>query len=179
MSSHTQKFDVLTKILLAIVLGGVLLLQFEPEVFQHGGSLSPASERRAGPDFSLQDMNGNLWSLTAQRGRVVVVNYWASWCKPCRLETPGLVRVANEYRARGVEFAGISLDEDLSAVREFVAAEQIPYAILLASNAPTLTLGIESIPVTVLYDRQGRLARRYVGAVSESELKRDIDQLLS
>jgi len=89
------------------------------------------------------------------------------------------VRLANEYRKKGVEVVGISLDEDLAAVREFVADHNISYPILLPSNASNLTTMIESIPVSLLYDRQGRVAKRYIGAVSEATFKRDVEQLLA
>jgi len=92
---------------------------------------------------------------------------------------PGLVRLANEYQGKGVEVAGISLDENLAAVREFVAEYHISYPILLPSNAANLTTTIESIPVSLLHDRQGRVAKRYVGAVSEATFKRDVEQLLA
>ena len=179
MSDETRKLDALMKPLGAIVVIGGLFLGFAPESIWHGGGVSPASERKAGGDFTLQDIDGKRWGLAEQRGRVVLVNYWATWCPPCRQETPGLVRLANEYRVKGVEVVGITLDEDLTAVREFVARYQIPYRILIPSNASNLTTMIESIPVTLLYDHQGRVAKRYVGAVSETTLKRDVEQLLA
>ena len=179
MSFDTRKLDALMKPLGVIVVIGVLFLAFAPESIWHGGGVSPASERKATVDFTLQDIDGKSWSLAEQRERVVLVNYWATWCPPCRQETPGLVRLANEYRGKGAEVVGISLDEDLTAVREFVAEYHISYPILLPSNAANLTTMIESIPVSLLYDRQGRVAKRYVGAVSEATLRRDVEQLLA
>lgn len=179
MSIDHRKHDRLTKPLGVLVVIGVLFLGFAPESIWHGGSVAPASERKATAAFTLQDIDGKRWSLAEQRGRVVLVNYWATWCPPCRQETPGLVRLANEYRGKGVEVVGTSLDEDLGAVREFVAEYHISYPILLPSNAANPTTTIESIPVSLLYDRQGRMAKRYVGAVSESAFKRDVDQLLA
>lgn len=179
MAIANRKIGLLEKAILAIVALGLILLQFASDSISHGGGVSPASERKAGGELALPDINGWRWTLAAQRGRVVLVNYWATWCPPCRKETPGLVRLANEFRGKGVEVAGITLDEDLTAVREFVAEYQISYPILLPSDAPELTRMIESIPVTLLYDRHGRLAKRYDGAVSETILKSDVEQLLA
>jgi len=179
MSAETRKLDALTKPLGVIVVIGVLFLAFAPESIWHGGGVAPASARKATVDFTLQDIDGKRWSLAEQRGRVMLVNYWATWCPPCRQETPGLVRLATEYRGKGVEVVGITLDEDLTAVREFVAEYHVSYPILLPSNASNLTTMIESIPVTLLHDRQGRVAKRYVGAVAEATLKRDVEQLLA
>jgi len=179
MASEMLKLDALTKPLGVLVVVGVLFLGFAPESIWQGGGVAPASERKTTTDFTLEDIDGKSWSLAEQRGRVVLMNYWATWCPPCRQETPGLVRLANEYRGKGVEVAGVSLDEDLTAVREFVAEYHISYPILLPSNTSDLPTMIESIPVSLLYDRKGRLAKRYVGAVSEATFKRDIEQLLA
>lgn len=179
MSIDQRKLDALTKPLGVLVVIGVLFLGFAPESVWHGGGVAPASERKTTADFTLPDIDGKRWGLAEQRGRVVLVNYWATWCPPCREETPGLVRLANEYRGRGVVVGGISLDEDLAAVREFVAEYHISYPILLPSNTANLATTIESIPVSLLYDRQGRLAKRYDGAVSEATFKRDVEQLLA
>ena len=173
------KLDALTKPLGVLVLIGVLFLGFAPDSIWHGGSVAPASERKTIADFTLTDIDGKRWSFAEQRGRVVLVNYWATWCPPCREETPGLVRLANEYQGKGLEVAGISLDEDLTAVREFVAEYHISYPILLPANTANLPTTIESIPVTLLYDRQGRLAKQYAGAVSEATFRRDVAQLLA
>ena len=171
--------EVVKNALAGLTVVAALFLAFAPESVWQGGGVSPASERKDLGDLTLPDINGGRWSLAERRGRVVLVNYWATWCPPCRRETPGLVRLANEYRGRGVEVVGITLDEDLTAVREFVAKYQIAYPILLPSDASNLAMMIESIPVTLLYDRQGRVAKRYVGAVSETILKQDVDQLLT
>ena len=179
MSINKSKLDTLTTTLGVIVVIGVLFLGFAPDSIWHGGGVAPASEREATADFSLPDLDGHHWKLTEQRGRVVLVNYWATWCPPCRKETPGLVRLANEYRGKGVEVAGVSLDEDLTAVREFVAEYHISYPILLPSNTAYLPTTVESIPVSLLYDRHGRLAKRYNGAVSEATFKRDVAFLLA
>ncbi len=173
------KRDVVKSALAGLIVVAALFLAFAPESVWQGGGVSPASERKAGDDITLPDINGGRWSLAEQRGRVVLVNYWATWCPPCRAETPGLVRLANEYTAKGLEVVGISLDEDLTAVREFMAEYRISYPILLPSGTSNLTMMIESIPVTLLYDRRGRVAKRYVGAVSETTLRRDVEQLLA
>lgn len=180
MSDSKRKLDEILKSLGALVVIGVLFLAFAPESIWHGGGVAPASERKAFGDFASQDLNGATWNLSHQQGRVVVVNYWATWCPPCRAETPALVRVANEYKARGLEIVGISLDEDgKEAVRDFVREYGVPYPILMSRERINMTLIPRTIPVTILIDRQGRIAKRYEGAVSESTLKQDVEKLLA
>lgn len=179
MSEATRKLDAILKPLGALVVIGVLFLAFAPDSIWHGGGVSPASERKAGGDITLPDIDGKHWSLAEQRGRVVLINYWATWCPPCREETPALVKIAIEYKTKSVEVAGITLDDDMAAVREFIANYRMPYPVLVPTNNASLAMMGEAIPMTLLYDRQGRLAKRYVGAVSESTFRRDIGSLLA
>lgn len=180
MSNAKSRLENLSKPLGALVVIGALFLAFAPESTWHGG-IAPAGERKAFGDFASEDLNGAPWDLNhQQRGKIVVVNYWATWCPPCREETPALVRVANDYKARGVEMVGISLDEGgEEVVRDFVQEYAVPYPILMSRERINMTLIPRTIPVTYLVDRQGRIAKRYEGAVSESTLKQNIEELLS
>ncbi len=161
-----------------LIVVGVLFLSFAPDSIWHSPSVTQVSERKESGGFTLPDLEGNAWSLEAQRGKVVLVNYWATWCPPCRAETPALVRLAGEYKARGFEVVGISLDEDTNLIRPFADEYKVSYPILLPSNTTNLSLLIEALPTTLLYDRQGRIAKRYVGAASESTFRADIESLL-
>jgi thiol-disulfide isomerase/thioredoxin len=156
----------------------VALFFFAPESWWQFG-VSPENERKAGANFSLTDPDGKRWDFEDQRGRIVVVNYWATWCAPCRVETPGLVNFANEYKARGVEVVGVTLDEDLTLVPPFVESFRIKYPILLPGNDPSLPADGMVLPTTFLYDKNGRLAKKYTGIVLESTLKSDTEALLA
>lgn len=173
-----RKQDIMKNVLGGLVVAGVLFLAFAPESVWQGGGVAPGGERKTGGSFALPDLDGNLWRLDERRGKVVLVNYWATWCPPCRVETPGLVRLANEHKSRGLEVVGISLDEDLGAIRPFVVEYEVPYPILLPADRTNLSLTVEALPTTVLYDRQGRMAKRYTGAVSESIFRADVESLL-
>ncbi len=173
-----RKRDILKNVLGGLVVVGVLFLGFAPDSVWQGGGVAPASERKTGGSFALPDLDGNLWRLDDHRGKAVLVNYWATWCPPCRVETPGLVRLANEYKSKGLEVVGISLDEDIAAIRPFVDEYKILYLILLPTDRTNLSLMVEVLPTTVLYDRQGRVAKRYTGAVSESIFRADVESLL-
>jgi cytochrome c biogenesis protein CcmG/thiol:disulfide interchange protein DsbE len=141
--------------------------------------LTPAARRTPVPAINLTDLNGNPWNLDGQRGSVVLVNFWASWCPPCREETPGLVRLANDYRGKGVAVAGISLDEGgAPAARRFVREFEVSYPILLPDPAFGMANSIQSLPTTFLIDRHGRLAKTYIGAVSRRTFEKDIQELL-
>ena len=144
------------------------------------GGLVPASGRKQITHFALPDLSGREWKLTDYRGRVVLLNFWATWCRPCREETPGLVNLADRYRGQGLEVAGVMMDDDKDApVREFMKEYNVRYPVLVPPSDSSLLSAISSLPTTLLFDRHGRVVRRYEGAVSESHFRKDIEAVLS
>lgn len=142
------------------------------------------NERKQSGTFSLPKLgadgkrSGELWNFDDHRGQIVVVNYWATWCPPCRFETPGLVNIANEYKGRSVEMVGVTMDENLSEIPSFIESYKIGYPILLPGSDPNRSSGQTVLPTTFLYDGNGQLAKKYTGIVLESTLKSDIEDLL-
>lgn len=163
-----------------LAIGAAMLFFFAPESWWQFG-VAPAEQRKAaGGNFTLPKVEGGAeWNFADYRGRVVVVNYWATWCPPCRVETPGLVSFADEYKTRGVETVGVSMDDDTSLIQPFVEKYRIKYPILLPGNDPNLGAGGMALPTTFLYDRSGKLAKKYTGIVLESTLKSDVEILLA
>ncbi|MCU1288196.1 MAG: alkyl hydroperoxide reductase/Thiol specific antioxidant/Mal allergen [Acidobacteria bacterium] len=161
-----------------LAVTAAILFFFAPESWWQFG-VAPVETRKTGAAFSLHELNGAEWNFEEKRGRVVVVNYWATWCPPCRVETPGLVSVAGDYKDRGVELVGVTLDEDLSLVPPFIESYRIKYPILLPGNDPNLSAEGMALPTTFLYDKNGRLAKKYTGMILESTLKSDIELLLA
>lgn len=161
-----------------LVIGAVILFFLAPASWWQFG-VSTVEKRTTVSGFSLRQLNGGgEWSFADQRGKVLVINYWATWCAPCRFETPGLVNVANEYKSRGVEMFGVTMDENTADVPPFVEKYGIKYQILLPGDDPNVSSEGISLPTTFLYDKAGRLAKRYTGIVLESTLKSDIEELL-
>jgi thiol-disulfide isomerase/thioredoxin len=145
----------------------------------NGSGIARPWNRPALAGFALPELDGREWTASRQMGDVLVLNFWATWCPPCRAETPDLVKMANEYAPRGVSFAGVCLDGDNeSAVRAFVQQQKIPYPILLSRGKTRFPVNVGTIPVTLLVDRQGRIAETFVGMISERALRGDLDRLL-
>jgi thiol-disulfide isomerase/thioredoxin len=141
--------------------------------------LKPAAKRAALPDFSLPALQGGKWRLSESTGKVVLLNFWATWCGPCREETPELVRVYQRYHARGFDIAGISLDDDpRSVVPGFVRRFGVPYPVLLPNSDFALAGYVEHLPTTLILDRKGRIAGSWIGQVHEDELTPAIERLL-
>jgi thiol-disulfide isomerase/thioredoxin len=130
------------------------------------------------PNLILNSIDGEKWSLYENRGRVVLLNFWATWCEPCRTETPLLVKLGKQYKSRGLEIVGIALDEEgAEPVKKFIAEYKIEYPILLPVPGSLLSQ-IDPVPTTLLIDAEGRLAKKYVGAMPEKILRDDIEKLV-
>ena len=128
-STQDKKCRVCPGVKIALIfLAGYVIYS----VFARGGTeMHPVAQREPVKQFAMTDLNGQTWNLDDHRGKVVVLNFWATWCPPCQRETPDLVDVANRYKNKGVEFAGVALDEGSGdAVQQFVDQYKIPYAIL-------------------------------------------------
>ena len=150
--------------------------------FRAGGDpgLRPPERRSALSTFSLQAVRGPSWALADQRGNVVLLNFWATWCPPCRHETPDLVTLSQTYGPRGLRVAGITMDDEpASVVPAFIDEYRVPYPMLIPGPGFGLAGAIRSLPTTFLLDRQGRVARMYRGAHSAEEMAPDIEKLLA
>jgi thiol-disulfide isomerase/thioredoxin len=141
------------------------------------------------PALSLKDLDGKDVTLAQLKGKVVFVNFWATWCEPCRIETPSLITLQNKYVARGFTVLGIAMDEEgKSVVAPFVAKErydvggqQLPmnYPILLGNDAAADKFGgIFGYPTNYLVSRDGKIVKRFQGVVSDDELTKAIESQL-
>lgn len=144
------------------------------------GYIKPVAERKVVGELVMPGLNGSSWRLSDYRGQVVLINYWASWCGPCRQETPGLESLARDYRYKGLALVGVSLDKgDRSLVQSFVKEFHMTYPVVFPAPAQPFVSDVDAIPTSVLVDREGRVAKTYVGAVRESVFQADVDSLLA
>jgi thiol-disulfide isomerase/thioredoxin len=139
-----------------------------------------AQASMAAPDFSLKDLDGNAHKLSDYRGKVVVLNFWATWCPPCRAEIPTFIQEQKEL-GPNVQFLGIALDDDgASTVKPWAASHGINYPVLLTDQNVTHDYGdINSIPATFYIDKQGRIRHAAIGAQEKSVLEENIKPLLA
>jgi cytochrome c biogenesis protein CcmG/thiol:disulfide interchange protein DsbE len=133
----------------------------------------------AAPDFALTQFNGGTFRLSDQRGKVAVINFWASWCPPCREEAPALEATWRAYRGRGVVFVGVDYADTEAEARRYLAEFDITYP-----NGPDLGTQIsqlyrmKGVPETYFDDTRGQLQGVIIGPTTEAELHRRIDALL-
>ena len=140
---------------------------------------APAAEYRKAPDFTLQSIAGSALSLSSYRGKIVIIDFWATWCGPCVSEIPGFIRLKSKYSPQGFEIIGISVDRDRSAVVNFAKEKKINYPIVFAdSRVQSDYGGIRGIPTTFIIDRQGRIRDKVVGARGETFFDAKIAELM-
>lgn len=132
------------------------------------------------PAWELKDVNGKTVKFSDFSGKVVVLDFWATWCGPCRMEIPGFIELQKQYADKGLVIVGVSLDQDgASAVKPFMEKMGINYPIVLGDEAVTSAFGgIEGIPTTFIIDRTGNIVRKHVGYAPKAEFEADIKPLL-
>lgn len=143
--------------------------------------LIPAAQRESTPDMTLPLLDGGQWRLSGHRGSVVLMNFWATWCEPCRDELPGLKQIVARSGA-GLEMVAVAMDTSADAparVREYAAVYRLPWAIAFPDQMLRARADGIGLPTTVLLDKQGRRAKTYVGEVDRATLQQDVDALLA
>lgn len=180
-------------ILVTVIAGGISIgtaivgqrwVDFEDSV---GDRQAARSERRTDPlqtlpDFRLTDLEGREVASNAWAGKVLVLNFWATWCPPCLSEIPRFVEIQERLRESGVQFVGIAVDQ-IEDVRAFVAEQPVNYPLLIATPEVlelSVQLGnrLEVLPFTVIFDRHGRRVHGQIGELSAEELAEYLDPLL-
>jgi len=123
--------------------------------------------------------DGRPWFSTSARGSVLVVNFWASWCVPCREEQPELNKVAAAYRGRGVALVGVDVNDDPGSARAYTREFAIPYPSLVDPRGELAArLGVPGLPTTLILDRDGVAAAKLVGKTTQASLSARLDRLL-
>lgn len=132
------------------------------------------------PSWELKDLNGRTVRSDDFKGKVLVVDFWATWCGPCRHEIPGYVELQKKYGKDGLAIVGIAVSDRLAAVKKFAADQGLNYTVLLddGSGVPEKFGTIEAIPTTFIIDRDGNLRDRKVGAEETSEYEQTLLQYL-
>ncbi|HXM45373.1 MAG TPA: TlpA disulfide reductase family protein [Bryobacteraceae bacterium] len=144
-------------------------------------ALQPTKDRKPAPAFALKDSSGKTVTLNDFRGKVVLLDFWATWCHGCKQEIPWFSEFEKAYHAQGLAVVGVSMDEGgWNVVKPFLAETHVPYRMLLGDDATAKRYGIRSLPDTFLIDRDGRLAAAYKeGLVDKGDVEANIKAILS
>jgi peroxiredoxin len=170
---------------LAIVLVTMcplLASQATPQLAQPTPQLRQPAPRvgQPAPDFSLNDSTGLPVKLSAYKGKVVLLDFWATWCGGCKVEIPWYVEFENRYRNDGLAAIGVSMDEDgWKSVKPFLEENKLNYPVVIADQDLSKRYGgLPSLPMTLLIDRNGRIAESHAGMVDKDAFEKKIKTLL-
>jgi cytochrome c biogenesis protein CcmG/thiol:disulfide interchange protein DsbE len=176
-------------LMLVVVFAGVLFLyrNWQAGTEAKKATLRPASGVPAGapgsrtaPPFSLPDTNGNLYPSSRFAGKPTVINFFATWCAPCREEIPGFVEVYNKHKEKGFELIGISLDTDTREnLPEFLMSNKIGYRILFGDLATARAYGgVSALPTTFFVGKDGEIKKVHIGYMDEDAFDKEVKKLL-
>ena len=126
-------------------------------------------------DFSLKDMSGKTVRLSDYKGKVVLLEFWASWCPPCRASVPGIEKLHKAYKDKGLVVLAVSMDGGgLDEVKSFIKESGITYSVLQGTEDVAEKYEVRSIPMMLVLNKEGRIAKRYLGMGSDEDLEQDI-----
>jgi len=176
MRGYMQKSRIVQLTCFALLIGGLALIRYPWQPAR----VEAKSDRSPAPQFTLKDASEKDVKLSDFKGKVVLLNFWATWCGPCKVEIPWFMNFEKVYSSRGLAVIGVSMDEDgWKVVTPYVQRSEIHYPILLGNeNVAKLYGGVDSLPMTFLLDRSGNIASRHIGLVGKDTYEREIRQLL-
>jgi peroxiredoxin len=142
--------------------------------------LKPAAQRNPAPDFTLKDAAGRDVKLSDLKGKVVLLNFWATWCGPCKFEIPWFIEFEKQYKDQGFAVVGVSLDDEgWEVVKPYIEDKKVNYRVVVGTEDVSMKYGgVDSLPQTFLIDREGRIASVHVGLQPKSAFEDDIKALL-
>jgi peroxiredoxin len=142
--------------------------------------LVPVEQRKAAPDFNLQDASGSNVSLSSLKGKVVLLNFWATWCEGCQVEIPWFIQFQKKFQQQGLVVVGVSMDDDgWKAVRPWIQEKGVNYPIVIGSKQLSDDYAVSGMPQTVLIDRDGKIACVESGLVKRVATEKRIRALLT
>jgi cytochrome c biogenesis protein CcmG/thiol:disulfide interchange protein DsbE len=141
-----------------------------------------ANPKPANFDFTMKDVDGNQVSLSAYKGKVVLLNFWATWCGPCKAEIPGFVRLQEKYRDKGLVIVGYSVDDPAEKAKAYAAEYKMNYPILLGEGREDVQDAygpIWGIPASFIISRDGKVCRKHMGIAPEAVFEKELVALLN
>jgi len=143
-------------------------------------AVKPDKDRREAPEFALKDADGKVVHLSDYKGKVVLLDFWATWCGPCKIEIPWFMELQRANKDKGLEVLGVAMDDEgWETVKPFLSDLKVNYRVVMGNDQTAQIYGgVDALPTTFLIDRSGRIAAVHVGLASKKEFVDGVEQLL-
>ena|SRR5437879_455133 len=168
-----------------LVTGMALLLIMSaphpPELEGPAEETCDANGKVANLDFTLKDINGKDFTLSAHKGKVILLDFWATWCAPCKIEIPGFIGLYNKYRSRGFVVIGVSMDDSTSGVKPFAQKLEMNYPVLIGTGRDDVDQAfgpLPGLPTSFIIARNGKICEQHTGFAPKEQFEREIKALL-
>jgi len=163
----------------ALLAGAIMALSCGSTGSVVRAAVKKEKDRRPAPNFTLKDSMGRPVKLSDYKGKVVLLNFWATWCGPCKIEIPWFIEFEKTYKDKGFAVLGVSMDDEgWDVVKPYVEKTKINYRMVIGDDMTAeLYGGVDSLPTSFMLDREGRIAATHVGLVSKSAYQNDINTL--
>jgi len=165
-----------TAVLIACLTAGC---SFDPTPV-NAASVKPDKDRKAAPEFTLKDTDGKTVRLSDYKGKVVLLDFWATWCGPCKIEIPWFVEMQRKNKDRGFEVVGVAMDDEgWEVVKPFASQMGINYRLVMGNDQAAQAYGgVDALPTTFLIDRSGKIAATHIGLSSRKDFENGVEELL-
>lgn len=175
-----MKRDPIVLVIVALVVAVMLVFTFKLARHSPHGAASTAQTNGIAPDFALQSLDGKTIRLSDYRGKPVVLNFWATWCGPCKIEMPWFVDLQKQYGPAGVQFLGVAMDDaSTKDIAEFAQSMNVNYPILIGKEAVGDAYGgVQFLPETFYVDRNGKIVDKAFGLKGRGEIEDDIKKIV-
>lgn len=168
----------------SVAIAAGVFASIAPGLPAHAGAaqagVCDSKGERANLDFTLKDINGRDVTLSAYRGRVILLNFWATWCGPCRIEIPGFVELDEEYRSRGLVILGVSADDPVAKLRPFASQLKMKYPILVGKGRDDVRKAFpwDGLPATFIIGRDATICHEHAGLATRDQIEPIIKALM-
>jgi len=163
------------------IIAALMATWLTPPLHAADAAACDATAKTANLNFTLKDLSGKDVSLSAYKGKVILLDFWATWCAPCKIEIPGFIELYNRYRSKGLEILGFAVDESASTLKPYVNQMKMNYPVLVGEGRQDVLEGFGpmiGMPTTFVISRDGKICKTHTGFTTKETFEAEVKALL-